>query len=95
MRDKIEMTQSDLAELLKEKIDFLNKEYINLYKTFSIDKKKPTVDTVLLTESYERYLKESGDIERILKMYDIFVGDNKTTKSTSKRSTNKTTTDSE
>lgn len=80
MKNKVEMDQSDLVELLKEKVDFLNDEYGKLYSAFTIDKKsKHIVDAVKLTESYERYLKATGDIERINNLYELFKDDKPTT----------------
>jgi len=79
MKEKIELSQSDLILLLKEKMDFLKEEYKSLYGAFKLDKKsRATVDTVKITESYEKFLKEIGDVERINKLYDLF-NDNKIT----------------
>lgn len=75
MKEKIEFKQSDLIELLKDKIDFLYDEYNKLYDSFDIQKNKTTVDKVKLTESYQRFLKQSGDIDRVLKLYKSFKSD--------------------
>lgn len=84
MKTKVEMSQSDMVDLLMEKVNFLNQEYSKLYSTFTIDKKnKVTVDTIKLTESYESYLKTSGDIERLTKIYELFVDDTKPKKTVS------------
>ena len=72
MKEKIEINQADMLELLVSKINFLTDEYKKLYGTYKVEKGKVVTNVVELTNSYERFLKEKGDIERIIYLYEIF-----------------------
>lgn len=73
MKEKIELNQGDLLESLVEKIGFLMDEYKNLYDAFSYKGRgKTKTDPIKITESYERFLSEEGDIKRLLVLYDMF-----------------------
>ena len=73
MKNKIEINQSDILSLLVDKVDFLLKEYRNLHDAFGYKGKGRTkTDPIKVSESYENFLKEEGDIKRILKFYDLF-----------------------
>lgn len=79
MKQKIEFNQSDILEMLVEKLTFLTEEYKMLHDSFTYDGKGRTItDPVKIAESYQRFLSESGDIKRLLKMYDMFTTDDKT-----------------
>lgn len=76
MKQKIEFNQSDIIEMLVEKLTFLTEEYKKLHACFTYDGKGRTItDPVKIAESYQRYLSESGDIKRILKIYNMFTTD--------------------
>lgn len=73
MKNKIEINQSDMLDLLVDKVDFLLKEYRSLHEAFNYKGRGRTkTDPVKVAESYENFLKEEGDIKRILKFYDLF-----------------------
>lgn len=73
MKNKIEIEQSDLIKLLVDKIEFLTNEYKNLYSAHKSHKGKITSDPLIITESYENFLREYGDINRVLKLYQLFI----------------------
>lgn len=73
MKEKIEVNQGDMLNLLVEKVNFLLTEYRNLHESFEYKGRgKTKVDTLKISNSYENFLKEEGDIKRILKFYDLF-----------------------
>ena len=73
MKNKIEINQSDMLSLLVEKVNFLLSEYRNLHSAFKYNGKgRVKTDPVVLSQSYENFLKEEGDIIRILKLVDLF-----------------------
>lgn len=79
MKQKIEFNQSDILEMLVEKLTFLTEEYKMLHDSFTYDGKGRTItDPVKIAQSYQRFLSESGDIKRLLKMCDMFTTDDKT-----------------
>lgn len=76
MKDKIEINQSDLLELLVSKIKFMVDEYRILYNLYHHKNGKiKDIDRVALGTSYEKFLKEEGDIKRLLSMYELFFED--------------------
>jgi hypothetical protein len=78
MKEKIEFNQSDMVQMLMEKINFLTTEYQNLHSCFTYDGKGRTItDPVKIAESYQRFLSESGDIKRLSKFYEMFCGEEK------------------
>ena len=78
MKEKIEITQADLLELLVEKIKFLTEEYKNLHSAFAFEKKaKVTADPIKIASSYEKFLREDGDIARLLVLFELFGGSQK------------------
>lgn len=89
MKEKIEITQADLLELMVEKVQFLTEEYKNLHGAFKFEgkKSKVTTDAVRIASSYESFLKEDGDIRRLLELFEKFGG-------TPKKTTTKKTTES-
>jgi hypothetical protein len=73
MKEKIEFNQSDMIQMLVEKVTFLSTEYQALHDCFTYDGKGRTItDPVKIAESYQRYLSEKGDIKRLLKFYEMF-----------------------
>lgn len=75
MKDKIEISQANLLDMMVEKVKFLTNEYINLHGSFEFDKKrlsKVQTDPVRITSSYSNFLKQSGDIGRLLQLYEMF-----------------------
>ncbi len=81
MKDKIEFSQSDMIDMLVDKINFLTEEYKKLHSSFEFDdnKGRTKVDPIRVTESYQRFLGESGDIKRLLKFYEMFKSEEKKT----------------
>lgn len=77
MKDKIELNQADMLKLLVTKIDFLTQEYKKLFDCYKHEKGKINVDPLMITESYQRFLKEQGDIQRLLYLYNNFLSDEK------------------
>jgi len=78
MKEKIEITQADLLELLVEKIKFLTSEYKNLHGAYSFEgKSKVKTDPIKVASSYENFLKEDGDIRRLLELFELFGGSQK------------------
>ena len=75
MKEKIELNQADMLKLLVQKIDFLTVEYKVLHDAYKHEKGKMVVDPLMITESYQRYLKEQGDIQRLLYLYNNFLSD--------------------
>jgi len=75
MKEKIELNQADMLKLLVEKLDFLTKEYNTLFNCYKHEKGKINVDPIMITESYQRFLKEQGDIQRLLFLYNNFLSD--------------------
>lgn len=83
MKDKIEITQADLLKLLSEKVRFLMNEYSSLHDSFEYKGRgKVKTDVLKISDSNRRFLKEEGDIRRILNMYELF--NDTTTKQPSK-----------
>ena len=75
MKDKIEITQSDMLSLLVDKIEFLTTEYKNLHGSFGYKGRGRTkTDPLKIATSYESFLKEEGDIKRLLELYKLFTG---------------------
>lgn len=73
MKEKIEITQADMLGILVEKINFLMKEYQNLHSAFEYKGRgKVSTDPLKVSESYEKFLTEKGDIERLLSFYKMF-----------------------
>lgn len=73
MKDKIEITQADLLELLVDKISFLMNEYKNLHSSFKyVGRAKVKTDPLKVSSSFENYLKEEGDIKRLIEIYSLF-----------------------
>lgn len=74
MKDKIEFNKDDLINLLVEKVNFLSNEYLSLLDAFQYDMKrgKTNTDPIKITDSHKKFLKEFGDIRRILNMYEMF-----------------------
>jgi hypothetical protein len=87
MKEKIEITQADLLELMVEKVQFLTEEYKNLHGSFKFEGKRGRVETdaVRVASSYENFLKEDGDIRRLLELFTQFGGTPKTIKTTAKQ----------
>jgi len=80
MKEKIEITQADLLELLVEKIKFLTGEYKNLHSAFAFEAKgKVKADPLKIASSYEKFLREDGDINRLLELFELFGGSQKIT----------------
>lgn len=77
MKEKIELNQADMLKLLVQKIDFLTREYNTLHEAYKHEKGKINVDPLIITESYQRFLKEQGDIQRLLYLYNNFLNDDK------------------
>jgi len=73
MKNKIEIEQSNLIELLVEKVKFLTEEYMILHDAYKSHKGKITVDPLIISSSHEKFLKEYGDISRILELYQLFI----------------------
>ena len=83
MKDKIEITQADLLTLMKDKVEFLLKEYRNLHEAFKYEGRgKVKTDPLKVATSHESYLKEEGDIKRLIQIYNLFNED--TTKKVTK-----------
>jgi len=81
MKEKIEITQADLLELLVEKIKFLTGEYKNLHGAFAFEGRgKVKADPLKISSSYEKFLREDGDIDRLLEIFELFGGSSKTSK---------------
>jgi len=81
MKEKIEITQADLLELLVEKVQFLTGEYKNLHSAFAFEGKgRVKADAIKIASSYEEFLKEDGDIRRLLELFELFGGSQKPTK---------------
>jgi hypothetical protein len=81
MKDKIEITQADLLELMVNKVQFLTEEYKNLHNAFAFEgKSKVKADAVRIASSYENFLKEDGDIRRLLELFELFGGSQKPAK---------------
>ena len=73
MKGKIQINKDDLIVMLVEKVNFMTKEYKQLHNAFTYDGKGRTMtDPIRVAESYQRFLGESGDIKRILRMYHMF-----------------------
>lgn len=73
MKGKIQINKDDLIIMLVEKVNFMTKEYKQLHNAFTYDGKGRTMtDPIRVAESYQRFLGESGDIKRILRMYHMF-----------------------
>lgn len=73
MKNKIEINQSDMLSLLVDKVDFLLKEYRSLHDAYEYKGRGRTkIDPIKIAQSYEKFLKEEGDIKRVLKFYDLF-----------------------
>lgn len=86
MKEKIEISQADMLKHLVEKIEFLTAEYKNLHGAFQFEgRAKVKADPLRIASSYEKFLKEEGDIERLLEMYDMFGGERKTKKTTASK----------
>ena len=86
MKEKIEITQADLLELMVQKIKFLTSEYKNLHGAYAFEgRSKIKVDPIKIATSYEKFLKEDGDISRLLEIFELFGG----TKTTPKKTTDK------
>lgn len=81
MKDKIEFNQSDMIDMLVDKINFLTNEYKTLHSAYEFDdnKGRVKVDPLKVTDSYQRFLSESGDIRRLLNFYDLFKTEDKKT----------------
>lgn len=77
MKDKIEINQSDLLVLLVDKINFLTTEYRKLHASATHKRGNLKIDPIEFGESYEKFLKEEGDINRLLAMYQLFFDDKK------------------
>lgn len=78
MKEKIELNQGDVLDILVDKVNFLVEEYRNLYDAFQYKGRgKVKADPIKITESYEKFLTEEGDIKRILMIYEMFDGDYK------------------
>lgn len=78
MKDKIEITQADMLSLMVLKIEFLTQEYKNLHESFKYKGRGRTkTDPLKIATSYENFLKEEGDIKRLLELYGMFTSDNK------------------
>jgi len=75
MKDKIQIEQSHLIKLLVDKINFLTEEYKILHSAYKSHKGKITVDPLIIVQSYENFLKEYGDIDRILELYQLFINE--------------------
>jgi hypothetical protein len=74
MKEIIEINREELIKLFVEKINFLLKEYVSLHSSFVYDGKGRTkTDPIKIAESYQRFLAESGDISRLLMIYDRFL----------------------
>jgi hypothetical protein len=85
MKEKIEITQADLLSLLVKKIEFLTEEYKNLHGAYNYEGKgKTKVDPIKIATSYEKFLKEEGDIDRLLELFDLFGGEGRNKKTTAK-----------
>jgi len=83
MKEKIEITQADLLELLVEKIKFLTGEYKNLHSAFAFEGRgKVKADPIKIASSYEKFLREDGDIDRLLEIFELFGGTQKISKKT-------------
>jgi len=87
MKEKIEITQADLLTLLVAKIEFLTGEYKNLHGAFNYEGKGRTkTDPIKVATSHENFLKEEGDINRLLELYELFGGEIKGNKKTTAKS---------
>lgn len=85
MKEKIEISQADMLQLLVSKIEFLTDEYKNLHSAFQFEgKSKIKTDPIKVATSYESFLKEEGDINRLLEMFQLFGGETKAGKGTKK-----------
>jgi len=83
MKDKIEITQADLLKLLVKKINFLTAEYDILHSAYAFEgKSKMKVDPLKVATSHESFLKEKGDIDRLLELYSLFSPEPTTSKKT-------------
>ena len=81
MKEKIEITQGDLLELFVQKVKFMTDEYKNLHSSFAFEgKSKVKADPIKIASSYEKFLKEDGDIDRLLELFQLFGGTQKPTK---------------
>lgn len=93
MKEKIEFNKDDLINLLVEKVNFLTNEYLQLLDAFQYDMKrgKTNTDPIKITDSHRKFLKEIGDINRILNMYEMFNNGNgeKISKTSFKNNDNK------
>lgn len=81
MKEKIELNQADMLKLFVKKLDFLTTEYNILFNCYKHEKGKINVDPLTITESYQRFLKEQGDIQRLLYLYNNFLSDESKNKS--------------
>ena len=73
MKEKIEITQSDMLSLLVEKIEFLTSEYKTLHSSFKYKGRgRIKSDPIQIASSYESFLKEEGDIKRLLEIFNLF-----------------------
>lgn len=74
MKDKIEISQADLLKLMVEKVNFLTKEYKILHQAFEYKGRgKVKTDPIKLNVSYNNFLKQEGDIDRLLEIYQQFM----------------------
>ena len=81
MKEKIEITQADMLTMLVDKLKFLTDEYKKLYDSYEyVGRGKAKVDPLKVEDSYRRFLKEQGDVNRILGMFDMFNDVNNTKK---------------
>jgi len=73
MKDKIEISQADLLELFVDKVKFLTDEYKNLHSAYAFEgKSKVKADPIKIATSYEKFLKQDGDISRLFELFELF-----------------------
>jgi hypothetical protein len=87
MKNKIEIDQSNLIELLVGKVKFLTEEYMILHDAYKSNKGKITVDPLIISSSHDKFLKEYGDISRILDIYNLFISTEDTKKDDTQKNT--------
>lgn len=86
MKEKIEISQADMLKHLVSKIEFLTSEYKNLHSAFQFEgKAKIKTDALKVASSYEKFLKQEGDIDRLLELYDLFGGERTSKKTTASK----------
>jgi hypothetical protein len=86
MKEKIEISQADMLQLIVDKVEFLTSEYKNLHSAFEFQgKSKIKTDALRVASSYEKFLKEEGDIDRLLELYKLFGGEIKSKKTTASK----------